>query len=217
MNGPRIRWVLVTLLLVGATQGAVYAIREKYEPRTIRAPRQPLQALPTVLGKWTSDPEATNDPGMSEQVIVAIGANDAMTRAYTDPDGTTCSVHLATWHASDEWTPHPPELCYKGAGFAIREAKADTLPDQPQAAIRAIEHVSTSTGEAISTLHWYQIGNKSYFNRDGSRSIRKSFWGRSERPPLIKVLMQCNAPESPERDEKLKELAGSIYDFVSQL
>lgn len=217
MTSPRIFWIVATLALVAATQGAVVAVRAKYEPRLIRAPRAPMTDLPLTLGNWQADPQTAGDIGVDEKLFEAIGAQDVVTRNYTHPEGWTCSVHMAAWHETDEWLPHSPEICYPGAGYTLRNRSDDALLNHPSERFRECEFVMPGSGFTASAIYWYQMGERTYFNRDGSRPVRQSFWGTAERPPLVKVLIQCSDPESAERDRCLKSLADTVYEFAATL
>lgn len=205
------------LVLVAATQGAVVAVRSKYEPRTIRAPRLPLGDLPAQLDDWSVSPDAAGESGISEELFAAIGAQDAVTREYKHPDGWTCSVHLATWHESDEWMPHPPDTCYKGAGYHRRNANGISLPRHAQARVCESRYDIPESGLTATALYWYQMGEQTYYNRSGARPVRQSFWGNSERPPLVKVLMQSTDPETDDRNRRMQGLADAVFDFVAGL
>jgi hypothetical protein len=217
VTSPRFFWIVATLVLVAVTQGAVVAVRAKYEPRSIRAPRVKLTELPPVLGDWRADPQTADELGVDDKLFEAIGAQDVVTRLYKHPEGWTCSVHMATWHETDEWMPHPPEVCYKGAGFNLRENSNVSLPNHDQARVCEAQFIMPTSGTIVSTIYWYQMGDLTYFNRDGSRPVRQSFWGSPERPPLIKVLMQCGDSESAERDRRLEGLADAVYEFAAGL
>lgn len=217
MTSPRISWIVTTLVLVAATQGAVVAVRAKYEPRSIRAPRAPLTDLPLTLGQWQADAQPAGNTGVDEGLFEAIGAQDAVTRTYRHPEGWSCSVHMASWHETDEWMPHPPEVCYKGAGYTLREKSDAPMLNHPEERFCESEFVMSGSGITASAIYWYQMGEQTYLNRDGSRPVRRSFWGTAVRPPLVKVLMQCSDAESPERDRCLKSLADSVYDFAVTL
>jgi len=217
VKSPTVFWIVATLALVAATQGAVVAVRAKYEPRSIRAPRAPMTDLPLALGKWQADPQSASEVGVDDKLFEAIGAQDVVTRSYTHPDGWTCSVHMASWHATDEWMPHPPEMCYRGAGYTLEAKSDDALLNHPTERFCESKFVMPGSGFKALAIYWYQMGDKTYFNRDGSRPVRQSFWGSPERPPLVKVLIQCNDPESAERDRSVKSLADAVYDYATTL
>lgn len=205
------------LVLVAATQGAVVAVRSKYEPRTIRAPRLPMADLPAQLGDWKAGPDTVGQSGLSKELFAAIGAQDAITREYKHPDGWSCSVHLATWHETDEWMPHPPDTCYGGAGFIRKKSEGVSLPRHENASICESRYDMRETGAVAAAMYWYQMGDQTYYSRDGSRPVRRSFWGSDERPPLVKVLMQSNDPQTDDRDRRMLELADTVFDFVAAL
>jgi len=215
VTSPRIFWIVATLALVAVTQGGVMAVRAKYEPRSIRAPRAPLTDLPMTLGDWHA--EAAEQTGVDQKVFEAIGAQAAVTRIYRHSLGWTCSVHMAAWHETDEWMPHPPELCYPGAGYTLRNKSDQPLTNHPSERYCESEFVIPSSGITALVIYWYQMGERIYFTRNGSRPVRQSFWGSPERPPLVKVLMQCNDPDSAERDRCLESLADSVFDFAATL
>lgn len=211
------RWIWLTFAAVLLTQGGVAAVRALYEPHAIRAPNRDLVQLPLSLGDWTAAESQLEDSGIDRKLFVAIGADQALSRVYTDDEGRTCTVHLALWHNSDVWVPHPPAACYVGNGYESLKQKRLELPNVPSGRVRADTFQHPVNGVAVIALYWYQMGTRTYVDRDSSRSVRQSFWGRGHRPPLVKALLQIEDREDNDDQAALLELAARIHEFVADL
>lgn len=219
MRGPRVIWIVVTLALIVATQGSVVAVRARNEPRIVRELKHEVEELPATLGEWQLLQDGMIDTSIEEGVMARLRSDDAMTRGYVHPSGRTCSVHIAVWRDPEEWTPHPPELCYKGAGFVQGQKSQVDLPGRDKQRVRLTEFAASNTGQQVSVIYWYQIGDKAYVDRDSGRAIRRGLWGSPERPPMVKVLLQSGELASDDEENKgdLLELAAQIHRFASGL
>lgn len=215
MSGPSTISIVLTVALVAATQAGVGYVRAKYEPHVIRTLRGDLSELPTKLGDWQvgEDSQASRiDP----KVLGVLGADHAVTRLYSNGRSQHCSVHIAVWQDANEWTPHPPELCYSGVGFNLTSKSVATLPNTEHA-VRVEEFVAQNAGEIANVIYWYQIGDNTYYDRNSARPIRRKLWGKAERGPLIKVLLHANELGSDESRQSIMELAASIEEFAAGL
>ena len=211
------RWLTVTLTAVLVTQGGVAVVRALYEPRHIRAPRDSVRNLPVTLGDWHASADDAGRSGMKQELMDAVWADDTVTRFYTHTNNQECSVHLAVWHASDEWMPHPPYMCYPAAGFVSFQNQAIDLHGVDYGPVMSTRYMNSATGQSVTILYWYQMGNRHYVDRDSARQVRRSFWGNRERPPLVKVLLQIPNRDRPADLSTMCELASDIHRFVREL
>ena len=212
---PRTIWFAVAL--VALSQGTVFAVRWAFEPRHVLAPKQELTALPMELGDWKGTVPEKGINGVDEKVFAVIGAQQAIDRIYTDPNGRTCRLHLALWTDVGERAPHPPEICYPSQGYTQETRTMVELPWHPDRSVRSTQFRRKIDGAEIVTMYWYQIGEQVYVDRNGSRRVFRDFWGSRERPPMVKVLMQTAQTNVKEDRAKLAELADKVYGFVTQL
>ena len=67
------------VLLVAFLGTAAYAHRAM-QPEIV-LPRQPLQALPSAIGRWTGQ----DAPKFSDEVLAILGADDLLNRDYLSP------------------------------------------------------------------------------------------------------------------------------------
>lgn len=217
VNGPRVTWILTTLVLVAATQAGVELVRARYDSHVVRPLRRELTRLPTALGNWVHEEGVSaEESGIDARVLAALGTHQAITRLYVN-DGLRCSVHIAVWMDSDAWTPHPPDLCYAGAGFSREQHVPLQLPADSQPIVREARYVNGVSGQQATVLYWYQIGSKTYYDRDTARPVLRSLRGKAERPPLAKVLMQYHDDRTGKNSQRVQELATHVYDFVASL
>ena len=207
--GRRVCWAIG---LVVVTQGLVLAAETMLKP-DVREPLMAVDELPSELGRWTA--QAAD---LDARIFDALDAEQALNRTYSNVDGGEIGFHCAVWSSEDEWTPHPPTLCYAGSGWSRRDGRTVVLEGRPKARVRL--QGFTRDGVRITSLYWYQVGDASYVSRNGARPVRQSLWGQKTRPPLVKVLMQsAHRPgvDSEDVEEELLELADLVFAWTSQL
>jgi hypothetical protein len=203
------RHVWIALVVVAILQGGVAICHWSILPSTARPLRQALGQLPLALGRSTG-----KDVPVESNVLDAVGAEQQVDRLYTGMDGTTVSVHCASFRPTEEWTPHPPAVCYRTTGWSLLESSTRSLPDRPQARIGLM--TCEQSGGRVTVAYWYQMGDRTYDDRSSARSVRRSQWGRKEWPPLIKTLLQTDDVGN-DAETRLVELASQIYDFNCKL
>ena len=204
--GRRIGWAIG---LVVITQGLVLGAQAVLQPE-VRDLRADLEELPLELGDWRGEAEE-----LDARIFEALHSEEAINRTYTNSEGRQISFHAAVWSSGDGWTPHLPAVCYPASGWTVRDGRAVTLADRPNARARLQEFAQD--GIQVRTLYWYQIGDASYFGRDSARSVQQSLWGRKSRPPLVKVLMQASSNSVSDPQTDLLELAEHVFEWTSQL
>lgn len=200
----------VALLLLMLVQGTVWGVQKYAVPATPRPLRQELETLPRKLAAW-SGADTESDP----QLFEALGCAASLSRTYTRPDGTLVGIHCAAWLAPDTWLPHPPEMCYRGAGWTEERRESVTVPSDPPMTARLAQY--EQQGQRVLVLHWYQMGDTPFVDRSGARAARRKLWGAERRPPLVKVLMQARDDGTEASRAALLELAAEIGGWTSQL
>ena len=194
-------WTAVAVTAVGL--GIVHGVQLYAVPTEPRPLNKPLANMPLQFGGWEGT-EVVPD----ERVQVALGADDSVSRYYVNPAGERISVHCAAWLGPDEWTPHPPPLCYTAAGNTIQTQRGTTLGASPRE-VTAESFVAERDGRKTEVIFWYRLGDATYGSRDQARKARRDLWGKPVWPPLIKVLIQADGTWNDPRPG-MEELALAI-------
>lgn len=203
--------VVVGLVLVVVTQGAVLAIQESMAPKNVREPREKLESMPLTFNNWTG-----NESELDAELFKAIGADQAQNRSYRDEEGCVVSLHCACWTSmTEDWLPHPPSLCYRNADWTELEGKETSLPDDPSTRVWLQQF--GQEGHRVFTMYWYQVGKLTYYDYGSSRAARQSVWGTTTRPPVIKVLLQLQDGRDRNPEEVLKEFGGLVHEWTNEL
>jgi EpsI family protein len=200
-------WTAVAVVAV--CLGLVHGVQLYAVPSNPRPLAQHLSELPYDFGGWVGA-----DAVLEDHVFEFLGAEQAINRSYTGPDGQSVSVHVAAWIGPEEWAPHPPEGCYTSAGWGVVGGEKRALAGSP---VRAQTFTAQRQGEELRVMYWYRLGDVYFKNRDEARRARRALWGEREWPPLIKVLMQ--SPETGFNDPGpgMETLARAIDEWTRTL
>lgn len=113
-----VAYVVALAVLVAGALGFRAAVRQldyylMKEPVDLR---EPLDSIPTVLGRWRRVGE---DRRFSDAVIEELGTRNYLDRTYAidgDPRKGSIGVHLAYYTGTIDDVPHIPERCWAVAG-----------------------------------------------------------------------------------------------------
>jgi len=203
-----VRNVWIALAAVALVQGTVIAIERSFVPSRVRPLHHPLSDLPLALGSWSG-----SEVELDARAWDAVGSDQQVNRMYTKPGGSPVSVHCASWMTLDEWTPHPPDLCYTTNGWELLNTQIVALPNNPEARIALQTY--TNAGRRVVAAYWYEMDDRTFIDREGARATRRMQWGRREWSPLVKTLLQTE--QTPDADSRLLDIAGRIYEFNRNL
>jgi hypothetical protein len=168
--------------------------------------------MPLQLGPWTGE-ASQPDP----RVVIATGAEAVVDRVYQHPSGYGVSCHVAAFTDPSQYTPHPPTLCYSGAGWKLVNTKGVPIATDADPSGRAQMLSFEREGQTAHVLFWYQLGDGIGTDRDGVRRLRWSFRGKPAWPPLIKVMLQTTIEDRDQAEARLKELAGPVLAWTQSI
>ncbi|GAB6165782.1 hypothetical protein JCM19992_17820 [Thermostilla marina] len=193
----------IVLAVLAARWLAVAAVPEK-----VITPSEELARLPLTLDDWSGE-----EVELDEDLFLATGAACTINRNYSDPGGRAISVHMALFDDREFRMPHPPELCYSGAGWRQIESKDVPLelPNGTSGEVRLLRF--ERDGIPITVLYAYQMGGPFAAKRDKVRSFYWRFGGRPERPALLKVMLQAPG-HGADIENRLTEVAASVLQFA---
>ena len=199
--------LLIAALCVAATQVAVWQVKYRTGLQAAQGATFDVTALPLQLGQW-SGTSTEFDPRDFQEV----GGFSVANHSYTNELGRHASVHLANFSTADLLIPHPPDLCYTGAGWTILNDDWQTDSHDRRYRLMLVER----DGVRLCAAYWYQVGPDVAASREDLRKIMLKLRASGERwPPLIKVLIQVPV-DSTEDDARstVQELGFPIYDWV---
>lgn len=202
-----VRLILAAALLV-VTQTGVALIHRAYVPAEIAIPSQPLSSLPLQLGDWTGE-----DIELDERLFNAIGAHSVVNRVYRNSAGQQVSVHLALIADPTANPGHYPEVCYPTSGWGVVKRETSKVEAPGAAPVSARLMTYGQSGTQVAILFWYQLGERSFVDRDSYRAARQAYFGRREWPPAVKVLLQV--PSANRNKAQLEDVAGQIRAWLA--
>jgi len=115
MNNLNVRVVIVLVLLaLAAAVSALTLYPKRMDRGSLKAARLPLR-----LDSWTGREEPIED-----YVKAILETDDVIQRTYQSPRWSQIPVVMAVvFSADNRRVAHPPEVCYRGAGWEVAEKK----------------------------------------------------------------------------------------------
>jgi EpsI family protein len=148
--------------------GSIYLARASHaEPTPIR---EPLSALPLVVGEWVGREE----PAFAPEVLAQLGVSEYITRSYARHDALV-GLYVGYYASQRQGeTMHSPLNCMPGAGWLPVEQQRAVLPVRTAVAgpVRSIEvnqFVIQKGLDRQAVFYWYQ-------SRD--RVVASEYWGK---------------------------------------
>lgn len=201
----------VTAVTIGVAFAASLFLVHRVGSVEIRPTRHSIAQLPMTIGSFTGV-----DHEMDPQVAKRVGATESISRKYTNPSGVEISLFVATFTALGEPTlPHPPAICYPASGWR-------TVADEPVAIDGMSRPARVLTvdrdGSRSLVLYWYCWDEDICTTRGEAVMARLKRVGRSQWPPLVKVLLEMPLGRSPDASlELLTGFAGRVREETKDL
>jgi len=176
----------MTCIVLGTRWAASRSI-----PGTVRIPEQSqLAALPEELGSWRG-----TDQVIDPAIFQTLGTTITLNRQYVAPTGNSIALHIAVFTQPEFKLPHPPELCYSGTGWRVRDTRdrSVTLDAGQTGSVRVLSLEREGSSNRATVLYCYQLGDSFAADRN---TVRTFFWryrGQSSRPAMFKVMLHCPA------------------------
>lgn len=132
-------------------QGALFYGLSRGEPAVLA---RPLHGFPTQLGDWRMFRETP----MDEEVKETLRADDYLTRDYTDLQGRSVNMFVASFKSQRAGQmPHSPKNCLPGSGWIW--SVSDTIPVPIAGRTSPIEinrYLVSKADDKAAVLYWYQ-------------------------------------------------------------
>lgn len=180
----------------------------------IRPLQRPISELPLQILQYTGV-----EGGLSEEVAKRVNATDSVSRTYTDPSTRNeIALHVAAFTGLGEPTlPHPPRVCYPAAGgMIVGEKPVEVGPDDAKIWARLLTVERNNVTSLV--LYWYSWDDMVCTTRWQAAVTRLRLVGRSQWPPVIKVLMEMpidGTSQQPEQD--LLRFAAEVHARTKSL
>ena len=120
--------------------------------------RKSLSALPLDIGGWAGRQKAASD-----FLVATLGADDVLLREYQGPGGGSAELYASYFtYTKEKKTPHAPQLCWVGSGWALRDLGEETLPLDcagcPSAKVRTV--LAEKAGNVVVLVYTYKINER---------------------------------------------------------
>ena len=174
MTNSTLRFVLATALIAIAAIFLQARTHNEVFPR-----RLPLKSFPEQLGPWTG-----TDRPLQQDELAVLGPGDFLLRDYENQQQPQADVNLFIAYFPSQRTgetPHSPQHCLPGAGWAPIENKRITLAMPGHAPFPVNRYVIAMGDSRQLVLYWFwahdrgvasEYWNKYYLVRDSIKMHR---------------------------------------------
>lgn len=204
-------WLAAMVVVV--TFGASLALAYRIGSVEIRPLHGALASLPLQIESYVGE-----DRELDPQVARRVNAIDSVSRVYNDPiSGREVSMHMAAFTALGEPTlPHPPALCYRLSGAEVVGQRPVAIP--AKSPITAQLLTVERDGVRSYVIFWYAWDDKVCTTRSQAALTRLTLAGRSQWPPLVKVLLEMRVGSSADDAlQAITDFAAHVRDETAQL
>jgi EpsI family protein len=200
---------IVILILFLITGTLTYG--DLFKPRIENLDFHAEEPLPLQVGKW----QGSNLPYDGRVFDEVLGADSTVFRTYQEREsGRSVQLYVAYYENMEKSDlSHPPEVCYSGQGWQIRESGTHEIHLGTAKDRLRISKMMIEKGERQElVLFWYQVGERIYPDRIRQRLalIVNKAWGRNMENIWVRVSTPIDK-EAP--DETLR----TELDFISDL
>jgi EpsI family protein len=173
-----------------------------------------LKDIPTQIGPWVM----IDERGPSEDEKRILETDAILTRTYSQGEPPQCDLSVV-FARDNRRVAHPPEICYKGAGWMVEKRDVAEFPvaGEPFRVNRLLLLRGTSR---MLVLYWYKAGPVSTENYLAMQwhIIKTQITRRGSSSALCRVSAMSTAPE---RDEAtvatLREFAALAIPEVNKV
>ncbi len=198
--------LILALALVAVSEAAIRAIDYAMDPTPVKAPLKPLRELPTTIGPWIG-----HDVPVDRHLFRNSGAADMVNRIYHNAVDDQVAVNVGVWLNYAPVMPHKPEICYPSAGWEISNRKIVRVTPPGGQPFKARILLLQNKEQRVALLYWALADSTVTLDDNEVRAVLQKHRGFGKtRPPVMKVMLQADAPESTAVETQLLDLAGQI-------
>ncbi|PQO45425.1 exosortase C-terminal domain/associated protein EpsI [Blastopirellula marina] len=202
------RLLICALVLVCC--GVIFWMESLFEV-TVHQPSVDIKNLSMELSEWRGETVP-----MDEEIVRFAGAGSSISRIYNRAGEVPVAVYGAVWDNRsiiDDIAPHPPTVCYPNAGWTLERQKVVQIDGSIDMCLSEFSRA----GDKLVTAHWYQLGDLRYSDALSTRASLISLWGKKEWSPVVKILLQTQAPSIEDAQARLVDIANEVNPFVSTI
>ncbi len=208
--------LLLALALVAVSETAIRAIDYSMNPTPLKAPLKPLKELPTTIGPWNG-----HDVPFDRHIFRNSGAADMVNRLYHNSVDDQVAVNVGVWLEYQPVMPHKPEICYPSAGWDISNRELVKVTPVGGEPFKARILTLQNKDKRIALLYWGLMDSTVAVDDNDVREVLQKHRGFGQtRPPVMKVMLQSDAPDPAAAERQLLDLASylapQLHDFLKQ-
>ena len=203
------RYTLAIAAMAVVTPLALYLQYDVPKPSSIGPIRD---AIPRVLAEWG----AVADRGPSDEEREILETDAILTRTYARGKPPQCDLSVV-FAQDNRRVAHPPELCYKGAGWTVESKQVVAVPVDGRPFY--VNLLLLLHGEArMWVFYWYKAGPHScanYFQMQ-LNIVWCHILNRGSSSALVRLSTICTSPDLDEETlAALREFATVAIPAVS--
>lgn len=198
--------LILALAVIAASELAIRVVDSSMDPAPTQAVLKPLQDLPTAIGAWTG-----HDVPVDRHLFRNSGAADMVNRVYRNSVDDQVAVNVGVWLDYQPVMPHKPEICYPSAGWEIEGRKLVKVSPPGGHPFKARILALQNKEQRVVLLYWALIDSTVALDDGEVREVLQRHRGFGKtRPPVIKVMLQSDAPDPAAGEQQLLDLAGQL-------
>jgi hypothetical protein len=202
-------WITIGLL-IAVQLGALY-VHSGYSPDAVAQSRIDLRDLPSEFENFKGELVKSD-----EQITRATGASTVEDRVYRTGAQPEVFVHCGSWNDPESRAPHLPQSCYAESGWQLAKSDPVTVGEIESTPVIAALSTWQRDGAQIRTLHWYVRGKSSFVDWKGGCDAYQALWGRTEWPPIEKVLMQTQNENEARARDRLVAMGRNVCKWMGE-
>ena len=139
------------------------------------------------------------------------GAADMVNRIYRNSVDDQVAVNVGVWLDYNPVMPHKPEICYPSAGWEISNRELVKVSPASGEPFKARVLTLQNKDQRIALLYWALMDNTVAVDDGEVRKVLQKHRGFGKtRPPVMKVMLQADAPDVYAAQRQLLEMAGQL-------
>jgi len=169
-----------------------------------------LGYFPFEIGGW----KGVEKPA-SDYMAAALGADYILVREYYGASGEKLEVYMSYFaYTKEKKTPHAPQLCWVGSGWALKDLGEETLALEsekcPSAAVRKI--LAEKDGERILLIYTYKINERYETDLLNFRiwNVLDSIFKRKNSAFTIQVSSQVGGQDFDKKEARMKDFLSKV-------
>lgn len=189
MQSMTARYVALIALL-GLTAPLVLYLHYDVPPPASIGPLK--DAIPRSFGEWGM----VDERGPSEDEKRILETEAILTRTYSRGAAVACDLSVV-FAKDNRRVAHPPEICYKGSGWAIEKSEVVEVPLSDGRAFKVNRLLLLRGNLRMWVYYWYKAGPHCSANylRMQWNIIKSHFLRRSSSSALLRVSATGTSPD----------------------